>query len=114
MLKTLFHKSKSARISPRQVKDRLSSGDRVMLLDVRTPEEYQEIHIANSISLPLDRLKQEIRNVAPDQGSEIIVYCLSGARSAAASQQLASLGYMNVFDMGGINSWPYETARGRG
>ena len=114
MFKTLFAQTRVPSITPQQAKKRLASADPVILLDVRTAEEYAEIHIPNSISLPLDRLKQKIDAVAPDKDAEIVVYCLSGARSATACGQLAAMGYTNVSNLGGIHSWPYETERGRG
>ncbi len=114
MFKTLYGASKATVISPQEAKRRLSSGDTVVLLDVRTPQEYEQIHIPNSISLPLDCLKQEVADRIPDKDTEIIVYCLSGARSSMACSQLISMGYTNVSNMGGIRSWRYETVHGRG
>ncbi len=100
-------------LSPREAKARLDSGEPLFLLDVRTPEEYEEVHIPHSISLPLDRLKRDVGGVIPDKNAEIIIYCLSGARATSASAILRAMGYTNVKNMGGIHSWRYETERGR-
>jgi phage shock protein E len=113
MFEALFGKKGYTNISPREAKERLATGKGVLLLDVRTPEEYNEIHIPNSISLPLNQLKPGISKVASDKDTEIIVYCLSGMRAASACSQLAAMGYTNVSNMGGIQSWKYETERGR-
>lgn len=113
MFESLWGKKGFQNISPKEAKERLSAGQRVALLDVRTPEEYREIHIPKSISLPLDQLKSGITNIASDKGTEIIVYCLSGMRAASACSQLAAMGYTSVSNMGGIQSWKYETERGR-
>ena len=112
MFKTLFQKDTTRNISPREAKERLSSNKNIVLLDVRTPEEYREIHIPHSISLPLNELKTGIEKVAGDKNTEIIVYCLSGMRAAQACRQLSARGYTNVSNMGGIESWKYETERG--
>lgn len=112
MFKGLWGKKGFQNISPEEAKERLSPGRKVVLLDVRTPEEYREIHIPNSISLPLAELKSGIGKVVGDKVTEIIVYCLSGMRSATACRQLAAMGYTNVSNMGGIQSWRYETERG--
>lgn len=112
MFEALFQKSKVANISPREAKARLSSGKKIVLLDVRTPEEYREIRIPHSISLPLDELKAGIAKVAGEKDTEIIVYCLSGMRAARACRELGAMGYTNVSNMGGIQSWSYETERG--
>ena len=46
--------------------------------------------------------------VLPDKNAVWLVYCRTGRRSADAVQKLASLGYENLYDLGGILSWPYE------
>jgi phage shock protein E len=109
---SFFGNNSTKNISPSEAKERLSADKNVLLLDVRTPEEYREVHIPNSISLPLNQLKPGISKIANDKGREIIVYCLSGMRAAKACSQLASMGYTNVSNMGGIQSWKYKTERG--
>jgi len=47
-----------------------------------------------------------------DSNEIILVYCRSGRRSALAAEELTELGYVNVFDFGGIIVWPYETVSG--
>ena len=112
MLESLFGKKAYQSIAPSEVNKKLSAGQDFLLLDVRTPEEYREIHIPKSKSLPLDRLKSGIAELASDKSTEIIVYCLSGMRAATACSQLAAMGYTNVSNMGGIQSWHYETEKG--
>ncbi|MFT8889224.1 MAG: rhodanese-like domain-containing protein [Ethanoligenens sp.] len=111
MFDFLFGKTSRNTISPKQAKERLDSGDTVLLLDVRTREEYKGGHIPNSISLPLDQLKARSAHIIPDKGAEIIVYCLSGGRAAQACGVLAAMGYTNVYNLGGINTWPYAVTR---
>lgn len=48
----------------------------------------------------------------PDKSATYIVYCRSGSRSAAASAQLVEMGYENIYDLGGINDWPYDKITG--
>lgn len=76
-----------------------------ILLDVRTPEEYQEGHIPGAVLLPYDKIAIQAAVVLPDKEKEIIVYCRSGRRSAIAAETLAKLGYMKVADFGGISRW---------
>lgn len=45
----------------------------------------------------------------PEKDSTVLVYCRSGNRSKTASSALAELGYTNIYEFGGINTWPYET-----
>jgi rhodanese-related sulfurtransferase len=112
MFESLFRKKGYKNISSREAKERIDTDNNVILLDVRTPEEFREEHIPKSISLPLNKLKTGISKVASNKDTEIIVYCLSGMRAATASNQLADMGYTNVSNMGGIQSWKYETESG--
>lgn len=112
MFEFLFGNKTKNNISAREAKERLSANKNIILLDVRTPEEYRDIRIPHSISLPLDALKSGITKVTKDKDAEIIVYCLSGMRASKACRQLTSMGYTNVSNMGGIQSWKYETERG--
>lgn len=112
MLQSIFSKKRYQNIAQSEAKKRLSADKNILLLDVRTPEEYREIHIPGSKLLPLDQLPSGISKVVGDKNQEIIVYCHSGMRAAAACSQLADMGYTNVSNMGGIISWKYEVQQG--
>ena len=75
------------------------------LIDVRTVEEYASGHIQGAINLPLDQLETLIAKETPDKNKTILIYCLSGNRSATAAKLLKNLNYTIVFDLGGINSY---------
>ena len=83
--------------------------DKYILLDVRTDAEYREAHIRGSILIPDTEIKQRAASMLPDKNAVIFVYCRTGRRSAGAAAVLASLGYKNIYDFGGIINWPYET-----
>lgn len=83
----------------------MSLDDSIVVIDVRTEEEYNEEHIVDAINIPLDN----IESIDLDKNTTIYVYCQSGNRSKEATQKLNELGYSNVYDMGGINTWTYET-----
>lgn len=88
----------------------LMTSDRVVILDVRTQQEYDASHIVNARLLPHDAIDAgSAAAVAPDKGALVLVYCRTGVRSAEASAKLADLGYTCVRDFGGIESWPYDT-----
>ena len=90
---------------------RLDSGDPVVLLDVRTAEEFAEGHIPGAVCLPVEAIGRTAPAELPDKSAEILVYCRSGSRSAKAARKLTGLGYTHVADFGGIQDWPYETTR---
>lgn len=84
----------------------------VILLDVREQSEYDSGHIPNAILLPLGTIDEHTAaSVIPEKDSTVLVYCRSGNRSKSASSALANLGYTNIYEFGGINTWPYETER---
>lgn len=94
-------------LSPEAAKARLEENPALLLLDVRTQEEYDEGHIPGAVCLPNEEITADMP-VAFDKSAEIMVYCQSGSRSAEAAEKLKTLGYTNVSDMGGIRDWPYE------
>ena len=79
-----------------------------IILDVRTEEEYNEGHIPNAILIPNTEIRERAELELTDQDQLILVYCRSGNRSKLAAAILVELGYTNVVEFGGINSWPYD------
>lgn len=67
-----------------------------LILDVRSPMEYDGGHVEGALNLPLDRFVDRYAEIAPDRAQTIIVYCASGGRSGQAAQFLASQGYTQV------------------
>lgn len=100
------------KISAQDAKARMDSGDSVIILDVRTAEEYAAGHIPNAILIPNETIIDTQPALLPDLNAEILVYCRSGNRSAQAAKKLIAMGYTNVYDFGGIIDWPYETVTG--
>ena len=98
-------------ISAQEAKKRMDSGRPVVIVDVRTKSEYDERHIPNAVLIPNETIGAERPAALPDLNAEILVYCRSGARSRAASQKLANLGYTAIYNFGGIMDWPYETVK---
>jgi len=77
-----------------------------IILDVRTPEEFSAGHIPNAVNIPNESIGTEVLPGLPDLEQLILVYCRSGNRSKQASEKLAAMGYTNIAEFGGINSWP--------
>jgi len=94
------------KISAEDAKDMMTED--VVVLDVRTSEEYAQGHIEGSILLPLDSILNGDTQVLEDFSQTILVYCRSGNRSKVAAEALIELGYESVYDFGGILNWPYE------
>ncbi len=100
-------------ISPQAAWERLRSDEEIILIDVRTPEEYIQQRIPGAILLPVAEIAQRAAEVMPAKDTVYFLYCRSGNRSAQAAALLVSMGYTNVFDMGGIIAWPYATVSGQ-
>ena len=101
------------KINAAEAKARLDQeGAKIILVDVRTPSEYNEAHIEKAISLPVNTIGKNASVVIPDREAVYFVYCRTGSRSAAASAQLVEMGYRNIYDLGGIKDWPYGTVSG--
>lgn len=83
----------------------------ILLIDVRTGEEYREGHIPGSIHLDLADA-ESIGDVAPDINQVLYVYCHSGMRSSQACAIYKSMGYTNVTNVGGIASWRGPVEKG--
>ena len=82
----------------------------VIVLDVREQNEYDSGHIPGAVLLPVGTIDEDTAAaVIPEKDSTVLVYCRSGNRSKTASSALAELGYTNIYEFGGINTWPYET-----
>lgn len=106
-------KQGSALMSPAQAKAVMDEGRPHVLLDVRTRDEHLDRRIPGSVLLPYTLITAEsAARLIPAKDSLVIVYCRSGRRSAIAASSLRNLGYTQVFDLGGINAWPYPTESG--
>ena len=80
-----------------------------IILDVRTPGEFEEKHIPGAINVANETIGTDEIPELPDKDQLILVYCRSGNRSKQASEKLVALGYTNIVEFGGINDWPGET-----
>lgn len=107
----LFGKGQSTsgyrRISQEEAHRIMQEDEKAIILDVRTPSEYKSGHIRNAINIPNETIDEDIVDNLPDKNTTILVYCRSGNRSRQASGKLADLGYANVLEFGGINTWKY-------
>ena len=95
-------------ISSDEAKKMMDEDSAVIILDVRTKDEFDTGHIEGAILIPDDKIEEKAEEILTDKSAVILVYCRSGRRSALASTSLAQLGYTNVYDFGGIIDWNYD------
>jgi parallel beta-helix repeat protein len=85
-------------------KTMIDSTPSLVILDVRTAEEYTSGHIQNAVNIPLAELEARLGEL--DSTSQILVYCALGGRSATASQLLTDNGFLYVYNMlNGLSAW---------
>jgi len=84
-------------ISSQEIEKMIEQG--AILLDVRSPQEYEEGHLENAILLPFYEMKQKAKTILPSKEQKIIVYCSTGHRSKKAQKILEKLGYKHVYDL---------------
>ena len=95
-------------ITQEAAKDMMDTQE-VIVLDVREQDEFDAGHIPGAVLLPVGTItKDTAAAVIPQLDSVVLVYCRSGNRSKTASKTLVDLGYTNVYEFGGINTWPYD------
>ena len=99
------------KITAEEAKEMIDTQE-VIILDVRTQEEFIEKHIEGALLIPDYELANVAKSKLPDKNKKILVYCRSGNRSKSATKLLIDMGYTDVYDFGGIINWPYETVQG--
>ena len=96
--------SNGIEITSVELKRRLDRGDKLTLVDVREPNEYQINRIVGTVLIPLGEVPRRYAEV--DKDDEVVVYCKMGGRSAKAADFLRSVGFGRVLNLkGGILDW---------
>jgi len=99
----------SATIPTAEFSDKLNSPNGVVLLDVRTPEEFAQGHLKNAVNIDFNSEGFTSDLSKLDKSKTTMIYCLSGGRSGKALNQMKSDGFKEVYNMqGGILKWKSE------
>ena len=92
-------------ITQEEAREMMKRDDGHVIVDVRRLSEYTTGHIEGAILIPNESITTERPAKLPDLNQIILVYCRSGNRSKQASQKLGDMGYTQVYEFGGINTW---------
>ncbi len=87
--------------------DEGQNGD-ILLIDVRSAEEFAAGHIENAINISLEDLQADVSQLDSYKDNKIILYCNSGNRSGQAATLLMENGYTNVFNADGVKNYQYD------
>lgn len=99
------------KISAQEAKAMMDTEEDVIIVDVRTPDEYSQGHIPDAILIPVAQIRSLAPELLPDLDQTILVYCRSGNRSETGAKTLIDMGYSKVFDFGGIQDWPFDIVK---
>jgi phage shock protein E len=93
-------------ITPAELAERVRTGAAPLILDVRSSREYAAGHVPGAINIPHTELAVRLGELGVDKSDELVVYCLSGPRSALAERVLAQAGYTDVCSLEGqMRAW---------
>ena len=95
-------------ISQEEAKEMMGRDDGHVIVDVRRQDEYDAGHIPGAILIPNESIGHGAPEALPDYDQIILIYCRSGNCSKQASEKLAAMGYTNIYEFGGINTWTGE------
>jgi rhodanese-related sulfurtransferase len=99
-----------------EVKQKLDSEEKFLLVDVREESEFAKDHLPGAIHLGKGVIERDVEARVPDVKTPIVLYCGGGFRSALAADNLQKMGYTNVLSMdGGVREWrekKYPMTRG--
>lgn len=109
IIKEIFSKKRTIEninnISYTKMKEILKENSDIIILDVRSPQEYNEGHINGAINIPEYEIFTKANNILQNRNLKIIVYCKSGNRSKKAIKTFKKLGYENLYNLeGGIEA----------
>src|SRR5262245_46629198 len=91
---------------PAEVHKRLVSGDPLVVIDVRDPDEYRDGHLEVASNISRGFLEFRVGSAVADQTTPVVLYCQTGLRSMLAAKALKDLGYENVINLqGGFQKW---------
>ncbi len=102
------HESNYTQLSQEEAIAMMEESNDYLIVDVRTQEEYDEGHIPKAVCIPNETIGSEPPEELTDLDQFLFIYCRSGRRSKEAAQKLADMGYAQVYEMGGINTWSGE------
>ena len=99
-------KSQARHLTAEAFLDKQDKNPDLLLIDVRTQEEFLAGHLEGAVLIPRGTLEYKIQEHTQDPDRLIVVYCRTGGRGSLSALALESIGYQNVYDLeGGFQAW---------
>jgi phage shock protein E len=98
VLAIVFMMKRAGQISVQDALAHLKNG--ALVIDVRSPGEYNSGHLPTAINIPLDEIETALPRRVKDKNQVLLLHCASGMRSGVARQKLKAMGYTNAFNLG--------------
>lgn len=100
--KRFYRESFVNEINFEELKKMVASG--AILIDVRSPQEFNEGHLPGAINIPEYEIRKKIKNEVPKLNQQVILYCQYGGRSRDVYNIMKNMGYNNIYSLrGGLN-----------
>ncbi|MGL6104523.1 rhodanese-like domain-containing protein [Romboutsia sp.] len=104
-LSSLFGNKQYTDINGNELQKMIKENKALLILDVRTVDEFRSGHIPNAKNIPVQELNSKVNTLEVYKDKEIVVYCASGGRSASAANILAKNGFNKIYNLGGISNY---------
>ena len=102
----LMAQSHAADISQTQLQQLMKSNQEIVILDVRTAEEFAKGHIANAVNISHDELDTRLLELTNAKDKQVVIYCRSGRRAEVARKLLSEQGFKHLDHLSGdFNAW---------
>lgn len=97
-------------LEPNAAAEMMKNDKNILVVDTRTPEEYEKKHIPGAILIPIADFKNgNAELMLPDKNQTLLLYCWTGRRAEDAAELLVKRGYTKVYEFGGLVDWHGET-----
>lgn len=97
-------------INNEQAENLIEKNDELLILDVRSANEFEENRIYNAVNIPVDELEEEIYELEDYKDRPVLVYCKSGKKSSVACNLMEEEGFSNLYNLrGGISDYEGPT-----
>ena len=106
-------KSGYRQIDQETAKQMMAQDDGHVVVDVRRIDEYESGHIPGAICIPNESIDTAQPEELPNLNQIVLIYCRSGTRSKQAAEKLGKMGYVNLYEFGGIIDWTGEVVTGQ-